>query len=131
MAQLVRDPRIYVTPLKRPPWQLRYVPAAVEADQNYRHCRISIKTRKDGNKHHVSTNNGIAGYHRNAEIYTIFTRYLVFYILQAGLRHGGLTPACGSAHARNGHRNGHERCILYLIRKTEAAHKRLCCQGVY
>ena len=46
-------------------------------------------------------------------------------ILQGGLRRGGLTPACGFAHARIG-----EKYDL-IIGKAEAAQKRLFCQGVY
>ena len=45
---------------------------------------------------------------------------------QGLLRHGGLTPGCGFAHARI----GEERYDL-IIGEAEAAQKRLFCQGVY
>ena len=48
-------------------------------------------------------------------------------ILQRGLRRGGLTPACGFAHARIG-----EERYDSIVGKAEAAQKkRLFCQGVY
>ena len=46
--------------------------------------------------------------------------------IQGGLRRGGLTPACGFAHARI----GEERYDI-ILGKAEAAQKRLFCQGVY
>ena len=45
--------------------------------------------------------------------------------MQGRLRRGGLTPACGFAHARI----GEERYDM-IIGKADAAQKRLFCQGV-
>ena len=60
------------------------------------------------------------------EILDLTAGIFSFYNIQGGLRRGGLTPACGFAHARIGEES-------YDIRtgKAEAAQKRLFCQGVY